>query len=450
MKMNIKGIIGNIFDSNANTPVQQHQGQVQQTQAPTQPADSFRQSGNNTALATGIDLSKAAEILTKTPKSGDAEINWSLPSANGFMGAPILADENHLVYSTYNKGFVCLNPITKETVWEKNVLSPSEEYNNKPVRGTDNDILVSSGHGKQIASIDTATGNEKWRIELKESIQGAPIVGDDGNIHINTGNKVITFDGKTQKQLSETPVNCKTESPPVIGKDGTIYIGGSDGSLHAVENGTGKEKWAYKTGSMIRVAPVLGKDGTVYCGSNDKKLHAVDPDTGEKKWEFATGNLIIVEPSIGNNGEVILGSMDHNVYFLDPQTGKEKWKFETDGEIRTTPKQLKDGTVWIVSDRNQIYGVNPENGSKQWSNKAPSYVHCSPDSDERGNFYMECNDHKLYSYKIPNARERMEALKAAADPEQASKQKKDMSVKVEDDFVIIGGIKLEKKKQKQE
>jgi hypothetical protein len=44
----------------------------------------------------------------------------------------------------------------------------------------------------------------------------------------------------------------------------------------------------------------------------------------------------------------------------------------------------------------------------------------------------------------------MEALKAAADPEQASKQKKDMSVKVEDDFVIIGGIKLEKKKQKQE
>ncbi|MCE1247562.1 MAG: PQQ-binding-like beta-propeller repeat protein [Firmicutes bacterium] len=444
--MSIKGIIGNMFGSTANTPVQQPQGQGQQAQAPAQTDDSFQQSGNNSTQPGGVDLSKAAEILTKTPKAREAEVNWALPSSNGFMGSPVLADENHLVYSTYNKGFICLNPITKETIWEKNVISPSETYNNKPVRGMDNDILISSGHGKQIASIDTTTGNEKWRIDLKESMQSAPIIGNDGNIHVNMGNKVITFDGKTQKQLSETPVKCETESPPVIGRDGTIYIGGSDGSLHALENGSGREKWSYKTGSMIRVAPVLGNDGTVYCGSNDHKLHAVNPITGEKKWEFETGNLVITEPSIGNNGEVILGSMDNNVYFLDPQTGREKWKFETDGEIRTTPKQLKDGTVWIVSDRNQIYGVNPENGVKQWSNKAPSYVHCSPDSDERGNFYMECNDSKLYSYKIPSARERMEALKAKADPELAAKKQKDMSVKVEDDFVIIGGIKLEKKK----
>ncbi|MCE1247561.1 MAG: PQQ-binding-like beta-propeller repeat protein [Firmicutes bacterium] len=452
--MSINGISDDRFSSNISRPTLQPQIQEQQTQPQSLPADSFRQSGNNSATPAGTDILKAAEILSKAPKSREAEINWSISLLqDGCTGEPVLADENHLVFSTFDKGFVCLNPTTKEILWERGALSPDGQQNNQPVKGTDNDLLLSLKEGKQVISVDPLTGKEKWHIELNDGINSSPIIGQDGNIHINHTEKVVTYDGKTHKKLSETPIRCESALPfidqngvpPAVGKDGTIYAGGSDGTFHAYENGTGKEKWAYKTDSNITVSPVLAQDGTVYCVSDNKKLVALDPLTGEKKWEFKAADHIMAEPSLGRNGEVILGSKDQNVYFLDPRTGSEKWRFQTDGEIHASPKQLKNGNIWVASNKNRIYGINPETGLKRWSCKTAENVVFPPDSDEKGNFYIYSNDSNMYSYKMPSTRQTMETLKAETESEQASNRNNDISVRVEDNFVVIGGIKLPKK-----
>ena len=43
--------------------------------------------------------------------------------------------------------------------------------------------------------------------------------------------------------------------------DGTVYVGGLDGVLYAIELATGKSRWTYPTGAAIRSSPSVGPDG---------------------------------------------------------------------------------------------------------------------------------------------------------------------------------------------
>ena len=57
----------------------------------------------------------------------------------------------------------------------------------------------------------------------------------------------------------------------------------------------------------------MGADGTIYVGGADNNLHALNPD-GSLKWKFATGNWVESSPAVGANGTLYFGSDDGNVY----------------------------------------------------------------------------------------------------------------------------------------
>jgi len=56
------------------------------------------------------------------------------------------------------------------------------------------------------------------------------------------------------------------DSSPAIGNDGTIYVGGCNGSLFAI-NQNGTKKWQLNTGFIISSSPAISNDGTIYIGS---------------------------------------------------------------------------------------------------------------------------------------------------------------------------------------
>jgi outer membrane protein assembly factor BamB len=48
-----------------------------------------------------------------------------------------------------------------------------------------------------------------------------------------------------------------------VGGDGTIYIGGQDGYVYALDP-AGTLKWEHQTGTVIQTSPAIGPDGTLY------------------------------------------------------------------------------------------------------------------------------------------------------------------------------------------
>ncbi|MHC4202112.1 MAG: outer membrane protein assembly factor BamB family protein, partial [Planctomycetota bacterium] len=68
---------------------------------------------------------------------------------------------------------------------------------------------------------------------------------------------------------------------------GKVYFGSSaDDSVHCLEAGTGKERWAYTTGGPVRISPTV-VEGKVYFGSDDGHAYCVTADTGSLVWKYS-------------------------------------------------------------------------------------------------------------------------------------------------------------------
>ena len=58
-----------------------------------------------------------------------------------------------------------------------------------------------------------------------------------------------------------------------------------------MEADTGDEIWRFETGKSIKSSPVVADD-TVFCGGGDRNLYAVDVASGAEKWKFNVGRKI--------------------------------------------------------------------------------------------------------------------------------------------------------------
>lgn len=405
--------------------------------------DSFKKS-----IAPGkpIDLNKISKLLLHTDVKAKAEVAWIKEiSVNGspLVGADgiIFASERYP-----RKALHAYDPATGTEMWKQNYGdgSSNDPGPQGPILGTDGSLIVAA-EDNEIHQVDPATGKDKWSIHM-EGFQSGITAYDDGRISFRSAGKLICLDMASHKIISQTPLNHDFESAPIVGKDGTVYGGGKDGYVYALEPNTGNEKWKYKTGDMIRNSPTVGPDGTVYVGSIDKTLHAINPATGEGKWKMPTSHWIIESPTVGPDGTVYVGNSDNYVYAVDPASGQYKWKFYCGAEIRVSPTPAKDGILYVVTDRNVVLGLDQESGGKVWQYQADSYIHCQPACDDKGNFYFGCNNGRLYAMKVPAVTERLKFaeevkngdLEASATP----------TIEKEEDFIVVDNVKLKVKKEK--
>ena len=76
----------------------------------------------------------------------------------------------------------------------------------------------------------------------------------------------------------------KYQSSPVV-VDGTVYLGGPDGFLNAIDAETGKERWRFETRGGIDATPCVA-EGKVFVGQNSwqSEYYAVDQQTGRPGW----------------------------------------------------------------------------------------------------------------------------------------------------------------------
>ena len=66
---------------------------------------------------------------------------------------------------------------------------------------------------------------------------------------------------------------------PAIDAAGTIYIGGVNHNLYAI-NADGSLKWSFTTSGYVYPSPAIGPDGTLYVASAQGTLYAFGPGSG--------------------------------------------------------------------------------------------------------------------------------------------------------------------------
>ena len=140
---------------------------------------------------------------------------------------------------------------------------------------------------------------------------------------------------------------------PATSAGGMLFLAGTDGKVHALDAGTGLQRWMYQTGGPVLASPTIA-GGRVYVGSGDGWIYALDATSGQLLWRFRAAPVerkmmvygalcstwpvnsgVLVEDGVAY---VAAGIIDYDgtfLYALDAATGEVKWRNGDSGHLDT-------------------------------------------------------------------------------------------------------------------
>jgi glucose dehydrogenase len=185
-------------------------------------------------------------------------------------------------------------------------------------------------------------------------------------------------------------------SPSVV--DGTMYVGGPDGFVNAVDVDTGKEKWRYEVGEGLSGLPVV-TEGKVFVGQmkGPGRFCALDRETGRLIWESGEFSRVWVA-SAYHDGMLFFGNMDGDMFGVRASDGTRVWSCYTakDTPLENIPRGSKfvhgfppgvysnpaidDQNVYVGSWAGYYISLDQKTGKVNWSTKTKPEEGGLPDS----------------------------------------------------------------------
>jgi outer membrane protein assembly factor BamB len=275
-----------------------------------------------------------------------------------------------------------------------------------------------------------------WPAALGGSVSGSPNIGSDGTVYAST--LTGTFAGVCPNGVERFALATSGGLySPAQGTDGTLYFGGDDRQLRAMQ-ADGTFEWSFSAAGSIVAAPVFDTDtdsiyvadtfGNVfkvqangspdpdfafgpvgpissspalaedhlYFGSDDGYLYAIDKCTGALAWRFATGGEILSSPAVAiitsesvqpvtcSSGSpvvheriVVVGSDDGNVYFVEDDDTSVPLLvavFSIGAPVRSSPAIGGDGTVYVGANDGRVYAIGASPSPTPTASPSPTPV----------------------------------------------------------------------------
>ena len=207
----------------------------------------------------------------------------------------------------------------------------------------------------------------------------SPSPSGDGDAAFDSHVNAIDLDGRTvwdePAQLDAIVV------APVTVDDRTAYVADVDGTITALDLGTGEARWTAGVGSTV-AGPATIVEDTVFVSAFGAQagpgaVVALDAATGEERWRTSrddvTGNLAST-PIVTDEALVVLETS--SVVALDPDRGSLRWRTEIVNPTRNppflpqgtaTPVPVVVGDAVVALDASgRVYALDLGSGRIRW------------------------------------------------------------------------------------
>jgi len=318
-----------------------------------------------------------------------------------------------------------------------------------PLLAAKSGAIVMSNRAGSLIAMDSS-GKQSWRSDPETGFYHIESESEsrDGTIYLMDSNHTLYSVDPSSGSLKwkfktrNGPCNTGSEiySIPREGPDGTIYIGSHNCHIYAISP-DGNLKWRYKTKEWVNGTAAFSPDGnTVYMGSCDGILRAFNA-SGDLLWESKRMGALEGEPAVGQDGTIYFGSADTYFRAYNPD-GTEKWKFKTGKYMQCSPMISRDGTIYAGGNDGYLYAFNSD-GGLLWKHDVKSPVKKITGGDENGRIYVLTDDRRLIALDT-DVRSVQQKI---SDSEKAIQDTKSEII-ASDDWLIIGGIRLQIKNER--
>ncbi len=151
---------------------------------------------------------------------------------------------------------------------------------------TENAVLIGTDDGEgHIYSFDQTSGEANWKFPAGRGASSDIILHEDRVYGVTLEDHLVCLDLESGELLWRLETGANTAGRTITGStpavvDGTVYYGGRDGVLHALDARTGKEIWKTEIDGQI-VTSTLYLDGALFVGTDYSEIHRIDPESGE-------------------------------------------------------------------------------------------------------------------------------------------------------------------------
>ena len=151
----------------------------------------------------------------------------------------------------------------------------------------------------------------------------------------------------------------------VAARDGAFIVAGSDGTVQALDAGTGAVKWRGQAGA--RLSAGVGSDGRFAAVvSQDNELVVLDQ--GVKRWSTRLASRTTASPLVAGERVFVMG-VDRVVHAFDVLDGRRLWALQRPGEALTLaqPGVLMAYQDTLVAGLGAVaVGIDPTRGTVRW------------------------------------------------------------------------------------
>ena len=265
--------------------------------------------------------------------------------------------------------------LTVEQAWKASV-GKAGRYLFSPV--AIGDFIYAAGANGTVAKIDAKTGQDVWRIKLKDDLSAG--VGSDGNLSAVGGLKGNVYVlGPDGKQLWTATAPGEIISPPLVGND-VVIVRTIDGKVIAYNAQTGEQKWVFQARAVplnLRVAAgmTFAASQAVLAGFPGGTFAAINLQTGDAYWQtpvsFPKGVTEVERINDVTGAPTLVGSETCAVTFqgrigcFDANSGRPQWEksFSSDSGLAQDNEMVAAGDDWSIV--NAFSGID---GAPLWKN----------------------------------------------------------------------------------
>lgn len=275
------------------------------------------------------------------------------------------------------------------------------------------------------AEASAAAPTQVWSTRAGRRFTGTLALRDNTLYGAGVDRKVYAVDLKSGRVQWSERLSGLVAGGVVVSGD-TVFAASSrpDGQVYALDRGTGRRLWRYKTGDVG--APLALSGGVLVVPTQRGEVLGVAPP-GETRWRQRLGTSRIAPVEVGE-GMVVIATVD-SVFRLAASDGRVTHRRGSPGTILSRWLKVDDALVAGTTD-SQVVALDPENLALRWSVRLDAPVLDAPGA-KGDTLFVATRRGTLY--RIPPAEPRR------AEPVVELDWPVTSPVTIVDDQILLGG-----------